>query len=184
LRLMLRIPAIVSLLTRLLLLAVVQWLARNNGSLAALIATEVILGAANNIIVWLWSGTLVRPVWNFKWDTARVLLWEGLPLFLTSAFVALSFRIDVFFIDHYRTQGEIGVYAAAYRLTESMPLIASALATSIFPVLCQQIHESNDTSLNKLIGMSLKILLAIVIALAIVLAFYNNAVINLLYGLR
>jgi O-antigen/teichoic acid export membrane protein len=117
------------------LLIAVQWLARNGGTLQALVIVEVLLGALNNVAVWLWSRSIAKPAWKFEWPIARSILLEGLPLFLTSAFITLYFRIDVFFLDHFRTQAEIGAYAAAVRLTEAMPLIASAVTNSIFPVL-------------------------------------------------
>ena len=183
-RMLLRIPTTISLASRLLLLVVVQWLARTGGTIQALVVAEVTLGAMNSITVWLWSRWLIKPIWQFDWTAVRALMIEGVPLFLTSAFVALYFRIDVFFIDHYRVQSlsEIGVYAAAYRLTESMGLIAQALTSSIFPVLCQQIQAGSQASLVKLIRISLKILLGVAVAIAIVLTFYSQTVITLLYG--
>jgi O-antigen/teichoic acid export membrane protein len=177
-------PALVSLCSRVALLAAVQWLARSGGSVAGLVLLEVIFGSAANITTWLLSRPLCRPVFSFDRSAFTQMLTEGIPLFLTSAFMMLYFRIDVFFLEYYRNSSAIGVYAAAYRLTEAMPVFATALTASIFPVLCRQVHAANEASLEKLVRISLKILLGAVLPLAVVLAFYNEVVVRILYGNR
>lgn len=185
-KMLLRIPTIISLAQKVLLLAVVWWLAGHGGTLPTLVIAEVGLGALNNVTVWLWSRHLLKPIWQFDWTSARTIVTEGVPLFLTAAFVALYFRIDVFFIDHYRSQSmaEIGVYAAAYRLTESLGMIAQALMASIFPILCQQIQAGSLASLHRLLQISLKILLGVAVVIALVLTFYSQTIITALYGGR
>jgi len=183
-RLMLYGPALVSLASRLVLFAVIQWIARSGGSLAALIGSEVLLGSLANIFLWLWSRSLLRPVFRLDVAAVRQMLGEGVPLFMTSVFVALYLRIDVFFLGHYWSETAIGIYAAAYRLTEALPLVASAVASSIFPVMCQQVHEGNEIFLVKLVRISLKILLAGIVPVVMLLSFYSNLVTRLLYGTR
>lgn len=177
-------PTAVSLGSRLLLLLGVQWLARTGGTLSGLVALEVVQGAGANIVIWLLSRGLIRPVWTLERKVVLDLLRQGVPLFLTSAFVSLYFRVDVFFLDHYWNPAEIGNYAAAYRLAEAMPLIAAAVTNSIFPVLCQQIHNGNAAAERKLFRISLKMLLAVAGAIALVLWFYSQGVIATLYGTR
>lgn len=175
-------PALVSLSSRVFLLIAVQWLARHNGTLTQLVACEVIMGTATNVSVWLWSRRLLRPSWKFNWTTVTELVRQGVPLFLTSAFIMLYFRIDVFFLEYYRSHTEIGLYAAAYRLTESLPLIASALSSSIFPVLCQHVYAANEESLTKLVRISLKMMLGAAIPVSVLVTFYSKTVTGFLYG--
>ncbi len=177
-------PALVSLASRLVLLLAVQWLARHGGTVAALIAVEVTLGTISSMALWLWSRSLLQPVYDFSQSVAWKLLAEGIPLFLTSVFVALYFRIDVFFLKYFYDEATIGIYAAAYRLTEAMPIVASALANSLFPVFCRQINEKNDAALTRLVRSSLKILLVVIVPAALVIAFYSKPVTRILYGGR
>jgi O-antigen/teichoic acid export membrane protein len=183
-RLMLYGPALANLASKGVLFFAVQLIARSGGSLVVLIATEVFLGSVTSVGLWIWSRSLIRPSYRFDLVEFGRMLSEGIPLFLTAVFVTLYFRIDVFFLSHYRNDASIGIYAAAYRLTESLPLIASAVSNSIFPVICQQIHEGNESSLAKLVRVSLKILLAAIVPVVLLLAFYSNQITRLLYGMR
>jgi O-antigen/teichoic acid export membrane protein len=181
---MLQRTMIIGLIAKVTLFVAIQWLARTGGTLAALIASEVIIGSASNVITWLFSRKWLRPAFDFDWGSVWLILQEGLPLFVSSAFILLYIRIDVFFLQYYRSNAEIGIYAAAYRLTESLPLVASALTNSIFPVMCQQIHAVNEVSLNRLLRVSFKLLLGAIIPMALVLVFASGAVTNTLYGNR
>ncbi|HEY3130378.1 MAG TPA: flippase [Acidobacteriota bacterium] len=177
-------PALISLGSRIVLFGIILWLASSGGSLYALIGAEVLVGSLTNLGLWIWSRSLLRPSYAFSTSMARQLLNEGIPLFLSSVFIALYFRIDVFFLKHFRDEAAIGVYAAAYRVTESMPLVAAALTNSLFPVLCQHVHSGNAASVSKLVRSSLKILLVVIIPTALVVASYSGPVTQVLYGGR
>jgi O-antigen/teichoic acid export membrane protein len=177
-------PMLVGIASKVVLFAAIQLLARSGGSLTALIATEVAIGSASNVCTWLLSRNLLRPAFRLDWSAAGLILMEGFPLFVSTAFVMLYIRVDVFFLEHYRGNTEIGLYAAAYRLTESLPLIASALTNSIFPVMCTQIHSVNEASLNRLLRISLKLLLGLIVPLVLVLSFCSGVVTHVLYGNR
>lgn len=183
-RLMLWQPALINLASKVTLFSAFQWILRSGGSLKTLIVTEVFLGSVNSLILWLCSRSLLKPIYSFDLTAARRMLYESIPLFLTSVFETLYLRIDVFFLGHYRNEAAIGIYASAYRITESLPLVALAVVNSIFPVMCQQIHEGNESSLTKLVLATLKILLAAVIPAVLLLAFYSNQVTRVLYGTR
>jgi O-antigen/teichoic acid export membrane protein len=150
---------VIGLLSKVALFVAIQWLSRSGGTLTSLMAVEVIIGSASNITMWLFSRRWLRPSFDFDWGSVWLILQEGLPLFVSTAFVMLYIRIDVFFLEYYRGNAEIGLYAAAYRLTESLPLIAGALTNSIL-VMCQQIHAPNEPSLNKLLRVSLNFCLS------------------------
>ena len=177
-------PILIGVTSKVVLFGAIQWLARSGGSLTALIAAEVIIGSASNVVTWLLSRGLLKPEFRLDLGSTWLILMEGFPLFVSTTFVMLYVRVDVFFLQHYRGNSEIGLYAAAYRLTESLPLIAAALTNSIFPVMCAQIHAFNETSLNRLLRVSFKLLLGTIVPVILVLAFCSGAVTHVLYGNR
>ena len=52
---------------------------------------------------------------------------------MSSVFIALYFRMDVFFLEYFVGAAAVGAYAAAYRLTEAIPLAATAFTSGRVP---------------------------------------------------
>jgi O-antigen/teichoic acid export membrane protein len=170
-----------SLVSRLILLVIIQMLARQGASVAALIVVEVLLGGLTSLALWIWASRMLRPSYRLDFAVIKVLLKQGIPLLMTSVFVALYFRMDVFFLEYFVGAAAVGTYAAAYRLTEAVPLAATAFTSSIFPVICQLLHRGEEPLLRKLTGSAQKILLAMVMPVVLGLAWFALPVVRLLY---
>lgn len=183
-RLRLYVTSIVNFCSRLLLLLAVQWLARAGAAVWALIAVEVGLGGTTTIVLWFWSARMLSPNYRPDLRVIRKVIAEGAPLFLTSVFISLYFRIDVFFLEYWIGDRAVGSYAAAYRLTEAVPLAATALTSSLFPVVCQMVHQGNSQLLEKLLRGSQKILLGVALPATAILAWYSVPIMRLVYAGR
>ena len=177
-------PSLISLLSRTLLLIAVQILARRGSHVGTLIALEVTLGGFTTLVLWAWAHHMLAPAYRIDFPTIRRLLAEGIPLFMTSVFVALYFRIDVFFLEYYSGNDAVGSYAAAYRLTEAIPIAATAVTGSLFPVVCQLFHQGDTVLLEKVVRGSQKILLAMALPAVLILVWHALPIVRALYGGR
>lgn len=177
-------PSLISLSSRTLLLIAVQVLARGGAQVGTLIALEVTLGGITTLVLWSWAHHMLAPTYRMDFSTIRRLLTEGIPLFMTSVFIALYFRIDVFFLEYFSGNDAVGSYAAAYRLTEAIPIAATAVTGSLFPVVCQLFHQGDSLLLEKLVRGSQKILLAMALPAALILAWHALPIVRVLYGGR
>lgn len=177
-------PSIVNLFSRIVFLLAVQWLARAGAAVSVLIALEVGLGGLTTVLLWLWSRRMLLPAYHPNLALIRTMLAESLPLFMTSVFISLYFRIDVFFLEYLKGDSAVGSYAAAYRLTEAIPLAATALTSSLFPVICQVLHQGNKELLAKLVRGSQKTLIVMALPATMILAWYSFPIVRLLYGGR
>ena len=177
-------PSLISLMSRTLLLVAVQVLARRGAHVGTLIALEVALGGLTTVVLWSWAHHMLAPTYRVHFATIRRLLAEGIPLFMTSVFVALYFRIDVFFLEYYSGNDAVGSYAAAYRLTEAIPIAATAVTGSLFPVVCQLFHQGDSLVLEKVVRGSQKILLAMALPAALILVWHALPIVRVLYGGR
>lgn len=173
-----------SLVSRLALWAAIQVLARKGASVAALIMVEVILGGITTAGLWIWARRLLSPSYRLDRLIAGTLLTQGIPLLMTSVFIALYFRMDVFFLEYFVGAAAVGSYAAAYRLTEAIPMAATAFTSSLFPVICQLLHQGEEHRLQKLLVSAQKILMAIVTPVLVVLTCYALPLVGLLYAGR
>lgn len=167
---------------RLCLWIAVLVLAGLEAAIVAFMAVEVVIGLVRVLAVWLDATRLVRPRWVLKkkltWDLIR----RGFPLSAGAVFMSLYYRIDVFFLDHFWGSAEVGSYAAAYRLAETVPILAAAVTASIFPLICQYNNEKDFDSLVKLLRGSQKVLLAIVVMVAVSIAWSAAWVVDFLYS--
>ena len=167
---------------RLCLWAAILVLAGVEAMLVAFIAVEVAIGFVRSVIIWFDATRLVRPVWVLKkkitWDLIR----QGAPLSASTVFMTLYFRIDVFFLDYFWGSGEVGGYAAAYRLAEAIPLLATAVSASIFPLICQYDSRKDFDSLAKLLRGSQKVLLALVVIVGVSIMWCSGWLVDLLYS--
>jgi O-antigen/teichoic acid export membrane protein len=144
----------------------------------------VVLGGISSLVLWIWAQQMLRPSYQFNRAIAKSLLIQGLPLMMTSVFIALYFRMDVFFLEYFIGSAAVGAYAAAYRLVEAIPLAATAFVNSLFPVICQLHHQEDKTRLDRLTGSAHKILLAIVAPAVLILTWFSLPVVGLLYAGR
>lgn len=177
-------PTLISLFSRILLLIAVQVLARGGAQLGTLIALEVMLGGFTTVVLWSWAHHMLAPIYRMNFSAIRRLLAEGIPLFMTSVFIALYFRIDVFFLEYFSGNDAVGSYAAAYRLTEAIPLAATAVTGSLFPVVCQLFHQGDSLLLEKVVRGSQKILLAMALPATLILVWHALPIVRVLYGGR
>jgi O-antigen/teichoic acid export membrane protein len=114
----------------------------------------------------------------------KALLMQGLFLMMTSVFIALYFRMDVFFLEYFIGSAAVGAYAAAYRLVEAIPLAATAFVNSLFPLICQLQRQEDEPRLKRLTGSAQKILLALVAPVVLILTWFALPVVSFLYGGR
>jgi PST family polysaccharide transporter len=88
------------------------------------------------LLVWFYRRSGHRLA-GWKWDgaTARRLLVEAWPLWLSSIAGIVFLRADQVMLAHLGTASEVGRYAAAYRLFELCVFLPVSLAVSLAPAL-------------------------------------------------
>lgn len=70
----------------------------------------------------------------------RGVLFETLPLWTAALLAATLGRIDLFLLEALRGGGEVGHFAAAWRLAEGAFIVATAYVTALFPRLVRAAH--------------------------------------------
>jgi O-antigen/teichoic acid export membrane protein len=147
--------------------------------------------------------------WRFEVPLIREWFWKGLPFALTFVLTILYFRIDQPLVYALRSHTEAGWYGAAYKPFEALLFIPMTFLSVVFPVLSIYHRERRDELLDT-IGRFYKALLLIgwplsigmfvlahpliqvlrlypesekafrILALALAIAFVNNAFIGAL----
>jgi len=77
----------------------------------------------------------VRPQWSFPLDRARLLLRATWPLLLNGLLITVFFRIDTYVVQGFQGDHALGIYDAAYKLPNLLPIIPAYFVMAIFPTL-------------------------------------------------
>lgn len=128
---------------------------------------ETALAAIFLLIAYRWTGARARA-WEFSARVARLLLKDSWPLILSSISITIAMRIDQIMIGQMLSDREVGLYAAAARMSEVGYFIPSIIVTSIFPTIITTRRQSEalfyvrlQKLMNVLVGLGLAMALPV-----------------------
>lgn len=131
-------PAVVAQLGALVMASGVRlWLVATDARLtvfAWVLVGEMVAGAAGFFAV-AWHAGLRMPLMAARVVTLRRLLAEAWPLMFASMAIVIYMKIDEVMLRQLSGPGDVGVYAAAARLSEIWYFLPMALASSVLPAL-------------------------------------------------
>lgn len=136
---------------------------------------------ATGLIIFYLGNTGKLIAWQWQWQSAKELLKESWPLILSGFVISIYMKIDQLMIKDMLGAEEVGLYAAAVRLTEAWYFIPMAVCTSIFPAIINAKKRSEELYYQRLQKLyNLMVWMGIVIALPT--TFLAPWIIELLYG--
>jgi len=135
----LHLPALLTICTNLVRFAV-GLLALDAGWGVPGIATAAVLAATCNAAAMHVAirRQRVRIAWQLTRDEVLDLARTAWPLLLNGLLITVFFRIDTFIIQAVDGTRALGIYDAAYKLPNLLPLIPSYFVLAVFPVLSRQ----------------------------------------------
>lgn len=118
---------------------------------------------------------------EYDWSFCKNALKESWPMGAVAICVMLYFRIDTVMLSLMKDETAVGLYSAAYRLSEMTTVIPGILMASVFPVMAQYFNSSKD-SFNLAYNKSVKYLLYLALPMALIVTLLAEPIINLVYG--
>ena len=161
--------------------ALILWIIFSHGTLMQVIIALVFSEMVKTLISYLFSRKFVRPRFEIDFGLWKYLLREALPIALSSVIWVIYFRIDVIMLSMMMGDAEVGLYSAAYKLSESLNLIPFALMTSLFPIMSAS-FKSSEERLVRSYRLSFKYLSIITLPIAISITILADEIIFLIYG--
>jgi len=119
--------------------------------------------------------------WKWRWQVAKELLRDSWPLILSGMVISIYMKIDQVMIKEMLGVEQVGLYAAAVRLSEAWYFIPMAITSSVFPAIINAKKQSEALYYQRLQKLyDLMVWLAVAIALPT--TFLAPWVIKVLYG--
>ncbi len=109
-----------------------------------LLASLVIGNALTALCNWQLVRTLVRTSWRFDWPVWKDIIDRSWPIALSITFNLVYLKGDVIALSLTRSQAEVGVYGAAYKILDVLTVIPIMFMGLVLPLLVKARHEKNE----------------------------------------
>jgi len=119
--------------------------------------------------------------WNFKSDVAVGLLKDSWPLILSIIAVMMNMKIDQIMINKMLNMAQVGIYAAAVRVSQLWFFVAIVVCDSLFPAILRAKENSVDLYFMRLRQL-FKLLFWISLPITVLITIYAVPIINILFG--
>ncbi len=153
----------------------------NGSELNVLILASVLATFIHNLLMILFSKKLVKVSFDVDISLMKQLLKEAVPIAIASVFTIIYFRIDVLMLSFLRGDTEVGIYSAAYRLTDALVFLPTVLTTSTFPLMSKYYKDSFD-SFGFAYSRTFKYLFATGLLIAVLVTFASDKITSIVYG--
>ncbi len=147
---------------------------------SVILVISVIISSTGLVIAYRSKGHSLRN-WRFSGGRARKLLGQSWMLILTGAFSVIYFKIDQVMLGQIAGDEEVGVYAAATRLSEVWYFIPTAIVTSVFPALIKAKGRGEKIYYARLQRLY-DFLAWLGLAVAVFFTFASNRAILMIFG--
>lgn len=153
------------------------------GTLTQIILVLVLSEGVKTLINYSFSRKFVRPQFEIDFELWKYLLKESLPLALYSVIWIIFFRTDIIMLSIMQGDAPVGIYSAAYKLSEPLWIIPGALLMSLFPIMSASFKSSKER-LIKSYRLGIRYILIIMLPLAMGTTLIADKIILLIYGIQ
>jgi O-antigen/teichoic acid export membrane protein len=137
--------SIAEIFGRAVLLAGILYVQANSIGLAGYIIATVIGSAANFIALFLFARSISKIKFAFDRSIWRETLSKSWPLSITIILNLLYLKTDTLLLSVWKSEAEVGIYGAAYKVIDVVVTIPFIFCGIILPVLTKHWHEKNRT---------------------------------------
>lgn len=119
----------------------------------------------------------------FDIKVAKHLLQNSWPLMLAGLAVTLYMRVDMVMLQEMTGEVEVGIYAAATRISEIWYFLPSIIVASVSPAITQA-HSLNAHLYLMRLRQLYSLMAWLAIGIALPLSIFSNAIIQILFGVK
>lgn len=145
-----------------------------------LTSLEFAAGGIGLVMMYRRNGLSIAS-WKFRPGVLRQILANAWPLILTDLGVLLQARIDQVMLGEMLGHHEVGLYAAAVKLTEPFGFIPMIIMTSVYPVIVRSKDWSEEVFFNRLKNLY-RIMTVVTLAVGIPMSLFSRDIVSFLYG--
>ena len=119
--------------------------------------------------------------WKWSYETSKHLLHDSWPLIFAGIVVSVYMKIDQIMIKEMLGAKEVGLYAAAVKLSEAWYFIPMAIASSLYPAIINARVYQKEVYYKKIQNL-FDLMVWIAVSIALPTTFLSTLVVEFLYG--
>ena len=147
---------------------------------ASVYSLDVIVLAMGLVFAYLYNGDNIFS-WKWSFETSKYLLHDSWPLILAGVVISVYMKIDQVMIKEMLGAKEVGLYAAAVKLSEAWYFIPMAIASSLFPAIINAKVYQKEVYYQRLQKLY-DLMVWIAVAIALPTAILSPWIVEFLYG--
>ena len=147
---------------------------------ASVYCLDAIVLAIGLVFVYFYNGENIF-CWKWSFEKSKYLLHDSWPLILAGVVVSIYMKIDQVMIKEMLGAKEVGLYAAAVKLSEAWYFIPMAITSSLFPAIINAKHYQKEDYYQRLQKLY-DLMVWIALAIALPTAILSSWIVELLYG--
>ncbi|AKB17615.1 flippase [Methanosarcina sp. WWM596] len=153
----------------------------NKGTLMNIFLVSILSEAFRTLIDYMYSKKFIKINIDFNLGTLKYLIKQALPFVIGYGLFIIYYRIDVLMLSIYQGDIPVGIYSAAYKLTDPLLFLPGALASTLMPVMSKQ-YFSDKEKLKNTYLMSMRYILALMLPIVFGIYLLSKDIINFLYS--
>ncbi len=158
----------------------ILWIIFSQGTLTQVILALVFSEMVKTLISYRFSRKIVRAQFDIDPGLLKYLVKVSLPLAFSSVIITIYYHIDIVMLSLMQGDASVGIYSAAYKLSEPLSLIPSAFMVSLFPIMSASFKNSKERIL-KSYRLGIRYLLIIALPIAMCITLLSDKIILLIY---
>ena len=119
--------------------------------------------------------------WKWSYETSKNLLHDSWPLIFAGIVVSVYMKIDQLMIKEMLGAKEVGLYAAAVKLSEAWYFIPMAIASSLYPAIINARNFQKEVYYQKIQNL-FDLMVWIAVSIALPTTFLSTLIVEFLYG--
>ena len=150
--------SIAEVVGRIFLLAGVFLAFRYDLGLRGIIFATVAGSAVNFLLQFFFSRQIARIKFEFDWELWKKIMVKSWPLAITITFNLLYLKTDTLILSLVKTQSEVGIYGAAYKVIDVLVTLPFLFSGIILPILTLAWSEMNKERFNNTLQRSFEVM--------------------------
>jgi O-antigen/teichoic acid export membrane protein len=120
--------------------------------------------------------------WVFKWTEAKQLLSQSWPMALSITAFVIHYRVDQVMLEQMSSKSEVGIYAAAAKITQLGLFIPAILVSSVFPLVSRARQDGDQKAFSFLVKTIYDFLGLLSWSVVVPFSLFATFLIQVLYG--
>jgi O-antigen/teichoic acid export membrane protein len=173
--------AIAEVLGKVLQVAIIIFSVKHNLGFTAIILSVLAAMIFNFVTVLFFARKYTSFNLQFDFSYWKKFLKEAAPLGISAVVIFIYFKVDTILLSILKTNVEVGIYNAAYKVIENISFFPAMIVGLVFPMFSRHIF-SDKKQFFHLIDETFKVFLIFVVPIVIGTLFLSEGVIHLIGG--